>query len=85
MLGKNSGKTTKSFSLNLKVKDSNKESKLLSNAMDISEEIVILLKYLPKREAISGPVKKVLKKMLLPFFQSLVPLNGLYKQNILKE
>ena len=72
MLGKKSGVATriqntqpKAFpthchchSLSLSVKDTTKESKLLSGLMDVSREIVQLIKYSPKRENLLGVVKE---------------------------
>ena len=73
MQGKNSGVATKiqekqpeafpthchCHSSNLSLKDSTKELKLLSDAMDISKEIVTLIKCLPKREESLGRLKKI--------------------------
>ena len=52
MLGKKSGvaKHCHCHSLSLSVKEATKESKILSDAMDTSGEIAILVKYSPKRE-----------------------------------
>lgn len=72
MLGKKSGvakriqdKQPKAFvthchchSLSLSVKDAIKESKLLTEVMGTSKEIVVLIKYSPKREKLLGTVKE---------------------------
>ena len=74
MLGKESGAAKQIFetqpkgsgthchchSLTLSVKEMTKESKILSNAMDTSAEITILIKYFPKREQMLEQIKELL-------------------------
>ena len=76
MLGKNSGVATRiqsiqpkahithchCYSLSLSLKDTTKESKLLADTMDVSKEIVQLVKYSPKRENILGVMKENLEQ-----------------------
>lgn len=71
MLGRKSGVGTKiceiqpkallthchAHSLSLSVKDTTSDSKVLSDAMDISREIITLVKCSPKREKILGEIK----------------------------
>ena len=76
MLGKNSGVATRiqniqpkahithchCHSLSLSLKNTTKESKILSDTMDVSREIVQLIKYSPKRENMLGAVKENLEQ-----------------------
>ena len=45
-------------SLSLTVKDTVKDCQLLSQTMDTTKELVVLIKYSPKREAILGDKKE---------------------------
>ena len=47
------------YMLSLSVKEMTKESKILSNAMDTSAEITILIKYSPKREQMLEQIKEL--------------------------
>ena len=73
MLGKKSGVAKQIFemqpkahyshchchSLSLSVKDLTKQSKLLSDTMDTAGEIVVLIKFSPKRETMLTSLKEV--------------------------
>ena len=45
-------------SISLSVKEVTKQSKVLGNTMGVAEEIVVLIKYSPKRENILGCIKE---------------------------
>ena len=49
-------------SLSLSLKNATKESKILSDTMDVLREIVQLIKYSPKRENMLGAVKENLEQ-----------------------
>ena len=48
-------------SLSLSVKDVTKSVKILRDAMGVSEEIIVLVKYSPKRENLRGQLKDLIE------------------------